>query len=57
MTPVSPLSVLHDVSIPFSSSGELNENTVPVRGDSLALMRTTPAESGSALKVTITVTF
>ena len=57
MTPVSPLSVLHDVSIPFSSSGELNENTVPVRGDSRALMRTTPAESGSALKVTITVTF
>ncbi|ELR51811.1 Band 4.1-like protein 5 [Bos mutus] len=31
-------------------SAELNENTVPVRGDSLALMRTTPAESGSALK-------
>ncbi|XP_069433920.1 band 4.1-like protein 5 isoform X1 [Ovis canadensis] len=33
-----------------ADSGELNENTVPVRGDSLALMRTTPAESGSALK-------
>ncbi|KAI4574902.1 hypothetical protein MJT46_004181 [Ovis ammon polii x Ovis aries] len=33
-----------------ADSGKLNENTVPVRGDSLALMRTTPAESGSALK-------
>ncbi|XP_065787454.1 band 4.1-like protein 5 isoform X2 [Muntiacus reevesi] len=33
-----------------TDSAELNENTVPVRGDSVALMRTTPAESGSALK-------
>uniref|UniRef100_A0A3Q1LUC0 Band 4.1-like protein 5 n=1 Tax=Bos taurus TaxID=9913 RepID=A0A3Q1LUC0_BOVIN len=33
-----------------TDSAELNENTVPVRGDSLALMQTTPAESGSALK-------
>ncbi|XP_043750646.1 band 4.1-like protein 5 isoform X1 [Cervus elaphus] len=33
-----------------TDSAELNENPVPVRGDSVALMRTTPAESGSALK-------
>ncbi|XP_055254901.1 band 4.1-like protein 5 isoform X2 [Moschus berezovskii] len=33
-----------------TDSAELNDNTVPVRGDSLALMRITPAESGSALK-------
>ncbi|XP_043344007.1 band 4.1-like protein 5 isoform X4 [Cervus canadensis] len=33
-----------------ADSAELNENPVPVRGDSVALMRTTPAESGSALK-------
>uniref|UniRef100_A0A8C6D517 Band 4.1-like protein 5 n=1 Tax=Moschus moschiferus TaxID=68415 RepID=A0A8C6D517_MOSMO len=33
-----------------TDSAELNDNTVPVRGESLALMRITPAESGSALK-------